>query len=98
MRKINLLTRRLTLGLVLSIGFALSGVALAQNATQTDQKKHAEACCAMSCCKDGACAMKDHAKNGHSKNHSKHSKDGCCCCKGDSCKMNMKNMKEKKGS
>ena len=94
MKSISLLTRRLTLGLVLSIGLALSGVALAQNATQTNPKK-GESCCAMECCKDGACSMKDHAKNGHSKDHSKHSKDGGCCCKGDSCKVNMK---DKKGS
>ena len=99
MQNISHLTRRLTLALVLSIGLALSGVALAQNATQSDQKKTAESCCAMECCKDGACSMKDHAKNGHSKDHSKHSKDGgCCCCKGDSCKVNMKDMKDKKGN
>ena len=96
MKNFNLLARRLTLGLVLSIGLALSGVALAQNATQTDQKK-AESCCAMDCCKDGSCSMKDHAKKGESKDHSKHSKDGGCCCKGDSCKMKMNDMKDKKG-
>ena len=39
--------KRLTAGLVLSIGLLLSGVALAQNSTQTDQKKAGESCCAM---------------------------------------------------
>jgi hypothetical protein len=96
MKNVNLLTRRLTLALVMSIALALSGVALAQNATQTDKK--AESCCAMECCKEGECSMKDHAKSGHSKDHSKHSKDGGCCCKGDSCNVNMKDTKDKKGS
>ncbi len=87
-----------TLGLVLSIGLALSGVAFAQNATQSDQEKEAESCCAMaSCCKGDSCSMKDHAQKGHSKDQSKEhsSKDGsCCCCKGDSCKMKMKDKKD----
>ena len=84
-------------GLVLAISLAVSGVALAQNATQTDQKKDGESCCAMACCKGGSCSMKDHAKKDHAKEHSvrEHSdKDGgCCCCKGDSCQMKMKDKK-----
>ena len=81
-----------TLGLVLAIGLALSGVAFAQNATQSDQKPDAESCCAMaSCCKGDSCTTKDHAKKDHSKEHGK---DGCCCCcKGDSCKVDMKDKK-----
>ncbi len=44
--------KKLTAGLVLSIGLLLSGVAMAQNPTQPDQKKDSESCCAMaSCCK-----------------------------------------------
>jgi hypothetical protein len=37
--------------------------------------------------------MASHAKH-ESKKHS--SKDGCCCCSGDSCKVNMKD-KQKQG-
>lgn len=86
--------KRLTAGLALSLGLLLSGVALAQNPTQSDQKKETESCCAMAacCCKGDSCSMKDHAKKDHSKEHS--DKDGgCCCCKGDSCKMKMKEKK-----
>jgi len=100
MKNIQLLAKRISLGLVLSIGLALSGVALAQTPTQTE-KKDGESCCAMACCKGemacckgDSCSMKDHAKKDHSKDHSKHSaKDGSCCCKGDSCKMDMKDKK-----
>ena len=47
------------LGLVLGLGLAISGIGLAQNATQTDQKKEGESCCAMmSCCKGDSCDMK----------------------------------------
>jgi hypothetical protein len=72
------------LGLVLGLGLAFSGIAFAQNASGTDQKKEGESCCAMmpDCCKGDSCDMKDH------KNHSaKH--EGCCCC-ADSCDMNAK--------
>ena len=96
MKNIKGLTKGFIGSLVLSIGLALSGVALAQNATQSDQKKDAESCCAMaSCCKGDSCSMKDHAQEEHSKEHPKvHSKDGsCCCCKGDSCKMKVKDKK-----
>jgi hypothetical protein len=94
--------KRLTGGLVLSIGLLLSGVALAQNPTQTDQKKDGESCGAMAscCCKGDSCSMKDHAKKDHAnKDHAKghenkdHSKEGGCCCSGDSCKMEMKDKK-----
>jgi hypothetical protein len=90
--------KKLTAGFVLSIGLLLSGVALAQNPTPSDQKKDAESCCAMAscCCKGGSCSMIDHAKKDHAKEHADkdHSKEGgCCCCKGDSCKMEMKDKK-----
>ncbi len=85
-----------TLGLVLGLGLALSSVGLAQNATQTNQKKETESCCAMAscCCKGDSCSMKDHANKDHMKTHS--SKDGCCCCGGgDSCAMKMHDMNDK---
>lgn len=71
------------LGLVLGLGLAFSGIAFAQNATGTDQKKEGESCCAMmDCCKGDSCDMKD--QKDHSAKH-----EGCCCC-GDSCDMKMK--------
>lgn len=96
--------KKLTGGLVLSIGLVLSGVALAQNPTQSDHKKEGESCCAMAtcCCKGDSCSMKEHANKDHAKEHAdkdkshkEHTgKDGCCC-KSDSCQMKMK---EKKNS
>jgi len=79
------------LGLVLGLGLALSSIGFAQNATQTDQKKEKESCCAMAscCCKGDSCSMKDDSKT-HSSEH------GCCCCGSDSCDMNMKD-KHKQG-
>jgi hypothetical protein len=69
-------------GLVLGLGLALSSIGFAQNATQTDQKKETESCCAMAaCCKGDSCSMKDHKDYS-----SKHE----CCCSGDSCSMEMK--------
>jgi len=96
--------KKLTAGLVLSIGLLLSGDALAQNPTQTDQKKEGESCCAMaSCCKGDSCSMKDHANKDHAKQHADKDKshkggESCCamascCCNGDSCKMEMKDKK-----
>lgn len=73
------------LGLVLGLGLAVSSIGFAQNATQSDQKKEAESCCSMSCCKGGSCSMK---------NHKNHSSEHSCCC-GDSCDMKMKDMKDK---
>jgi hypothetical protein len=70
------------LGLVLGLGLALSSIGFAQNATQTDQKKETESCCAMSsCCKGASCSMNDHKD--HSSKHE-------CCCGGDSCSLKMK--------
>ena len=59
--------KRLTAGLALGISLALSGIAFAQNAPQSDQKKEGESCCAMAscCCKGDSCSMKDHAKKDH---------------------------------
>jgi hypothetical protein len=95
--------KKLTGGLVLSLGLLLSGVALAQNPPQTDQKKDGESCSAMAscCCKGDSCSMKEHANKDHAKEHAdkdkthkEHSdKHGCCCCGGDSCKMEMKDKK-----
>ncbi|HKP45017.1 MAG TPA: hypothetical protein VJT50_00330 [Pyrinomonadaceae bacterium] len=76
------------LGLVLGLGLALSGVGFAQTITQTEQKKEASSCCAMSCCGDSCSTMK------HDHKGSAPSPSGCCCC-GDSCQMDMKEMKEK---
>jgi len=77
-----------SLGLVLGIGLALSSLAFAQNTTQTDVKKEAESCCAMTscCCKGDSCDMKAHKE--HATKH-----EGCCCC-GDSCDMKAHDMKE----
>ena len=74
------------LGLVLGLGLAFSGLAFAQNTSQTDQKKATESCCATmpDCCKGESCDMKtkQDAKD--------HAAEGCCCCCGDSCDMKMK--------
>jgi hypothetical protein len=74
------------LGLVVGLGLALSSIGFAQNATQPDQKKATESCCAMACCKGDSCDMKDHANKEHMKG---------CCCGGDSCDMKMHDMKDK---
>lgn len=97
--------KKFTGALVLSIGLVLSGVALAQNPTQSGEKKEGESCCAMAtcCCKGDSCSMKEHAEKDHAKEHAdkdkrhkEHSdKDVGCCGKGDSCQMKMK---EKKNS
>ena len=56
---------------------------MAQTPSQGDQKKKADACCAMDsccCCSGDSCSMKE---------------DGAAkpdCCKGDSCKMKKKDM------
>ena len=82
-----------TMGLVLGLALALSGIALAQDATQNDPNKKPESCCAMTscCCKADSCSM----KNGSSDkgNTASNKKEGGCCCCGDSC--DMKGMKEK---
>jgi hypothetical protein len=80
--------RGFTLGLVLGLGIALSGLAFAQNAS--DQNKKTESCCAMAtcCCNGDSCAMKD--------SKDKSDKHECCCGGGDSCNMKMKDMKEMK--
>jgi len=65
------------LGLLL-LAFA-AGVA--QTPAQGDQKKKAEACCAMDscCCSGDSCQMKEDGAKAD-------------CCKGDSCKMKKKDM------
>ena len=74
------------LGLVLGLGLAVSSIAFAQNATQTDLKKETESCRAMmaGCCKGDSCdmKMKHDAKDPAAK-------AGCCCCS-DSCDLKMK--------
>jgi hypothetical protein len=71
--------RGFALGLVLGVGIALSGLAFAQ----TDQTKKTNSC-TMACCGDSCASMKD-AKNASDK-HS------CCCCGGESCSTEMKEM------
>jgi hypothetical protein len=75
-----------TLGLVLGLGLAISGIGFAQNTTN-DQKKEGESCCATmaDCCKGDSCDMK---MKHDAKDHA--AKAGCCCCGGDSCDMKMK--------
>ena len=82
------------LGLVLGLGLAFSGIAFAQNTSQTDQKKATESCCATmpDCCKGDSCDMKKHDAKDHA------AKDGCCCCcGGDSCDMKMHDKDKPKG-
>jgi hypothetical protein len=80
-----------TLGLVLGLSLAISGLAFAQNTTQPDQKKDAESCCAMMKGGGESCDMK---MKHDAKDPMAH--DGCCCCGGDSCDMKMKHdMQEK---
>jgi len=83
------------LGLVLGLGLAFSGITFAQNASQTDQKKEMQACCAMNhdakdhaaagccCCSGDSCDMK-------MKHDAKDATKEGCCCSGDSCDMKMK--------
>jgi hypothetical protein len=81
------------LGLVLGLSLAVSGLAFAQNTTQTDQKKEGESCCATmkGCCGGDSCDMKT---KHDAKDPAAH--EGCCCCSGDSCDMKMKHdMQEK---
>jgi hypothetical protein len=80
-------------GLVLGIGLAVSSLGFAQNATQPDQKKEMESCCAMTscCCKGDSCDMKT---KHDAKEHS--AKGGCCCCGGDSCDMKVKHETDEK--
>ena len=79
------------LGFMLAAALAFAGAGVAQNATQSENKKH-ESCCAMEscCCKTGSCSMKhgeNHAQKHESKQHDQ--KEGCCCCS-DSCQMKTK--------
>lgn len=72
--------------LIMLVGLMLVAFAtvMAQTPTQGDQKKKAEACCAMeSCCgNDGSCSMK---KEGETPSgDAAEAKDGCC---GESCDM-----------
>jgi hypothetical protein len=84
------------LGLVLGLSLAVSSIGFAQNTTQTDQKKEAESCCAMSCCKSDSCDMKAHDKDHMKGEAMKNGKeDSCCCCGGDSCDMKIHDMNEK---
>ena len=73
---------RKTTILVMLLGLLLLAfaVGVAQTPAQGDQKKKAEACCAMDscCCSGDSCQMKEDAK--------------ADCCKGDSCKMKKKDM------
>jgi len=57
---------------------AFFGVMAQQGAPQTDQKKQAEACCAMEscCCKGDSCPMKKEAATNAD------AKDACCCSSG----------------
>src|SRR6266480_475629 len=93
-RKLMKHFRGFTLGLLLGVGMAFSGLAFAQNAA--DQNKKTESCCAMeSClCKGDSCPMMKGGKKDASKNHSE-KREGCCCCGGDSCDMKTKEVKTK---
>ncbi len=85
------------LGLVLGLGLAVSSIGFAQNATQTDQKKESDSCCAMACCRGDSCDMKKQAGDnmkGHMKGQAMKN-GGDCCCGGDSCDMKMHDKKDK---
>jgi len=83
------------LGLVLGLGLAFSGLAFAQNTSQTDQKKETASCCAMKhdakdhAAKDGCCCSGDSCDMNMKHDAKNAAKAGCCCCS-DSCDMNMK--------
>ena len=85
-----------SLGLVLGLSLAISGLAFAQSATQNEPKKEGESCCAMTsgCCKGDSCSMKDHADKDHMKTHAAMA-GHCCCCGAESCDMKMKHEEEK---
>jgi len=83
------------LGLVLGLGLAFSGIAFAQNTSQTDQKKEMQSCCAMKhdakdhAAKDGCCCSGDSCDMNMKHDAKDAAKEGCCCCS-DSCDMKMK--------
>jgi hypothetical protein len=89
-------TKGFALGLVVGLALALSSLAFAQTATQTDKQGKTESCCVMEscCCKGDSCQMK-HDSSGHASMRAMEHKDGCCCC-GDSCETKMKEMKKEK--
>ena len=71
--------------LILLLGLLLVAFAAvtAQTPAQGEQKKKAEACCAMeSCCTDGSCEMKKDGESNAEGTEAKHD-----CCGGDSCDM-----------
>ena len=74
---------RKTTILVMLLGLLLFAFAagVAQTPSQGEQKKKAEACCAMDscCCSGDSCQMKEDGAKAD-------------CCKGDSCKMKKKDM------
>ena len=76
--------------LIMLVGLMLVAFAavMAQTPAQGDQKKKAEACCAMeSCCdKDGSCPMKKEGETPNADAEASKAKDDCCCS-GDSCDM-----------
>jgi hypothetical protein len=76
--------------LVMLLGLLLLAfvAAMAQTPAQGDQKKKADACCAMDscCCSGDSCSMKEDATAAKAD-----------CCKGDSCKMKKKDMNHADG-
>ena len=76
--------------LVMLLGLLLFAFAagMAQTPSQGDQKKKADACCAMDsccCCSGDSCPMKENGAT--TADAAKRD-----CCKGDSCKMHKKDM------
>jgi hypothetical protein len=76
---------------------------LAQTPSQGDQKKTAEACCAMDsccCCSGDSCQMKEHGAAAMTTSADVAVKTDAAkpdCCKGDSCKMHKKDMNHAEG-
>jgi hypothetical protein len=90
------------LGLALGVAVAIGTVGVAQTTKPADQTQKAESCAMECCCHGDSGSMHKGAGMKHAQGEMKHAagqmkghegENGCCCCGGDSCDMQM-NLKE----